>query len=200
MVFELGVVKPDARILDATAGNRCIWEMKDSPFILFMDVESELEVKPDIICDNRKMPYSDGYFHTIIFDPPHGWGEELGNEMYSIRNQKDSLKFKEKYPNFKYHGPYTYYGMDKYRSKTQLLGYLNKAFQEFYRILDRGGILFLKWCEIEIPFSGITPFLRDWDIMMKLRIGDSSQTRGSTQTWWVLLMKKPKTHEQLELV
>ena len=131
--------KPQARILDATAANRCIWEMKESEFIVYMDVESELEVKPDIVCDNRKTPYPDGYFHTIIFDPPHGWGEKLGKEWYSIRNKKDLKTLIETYPNQKGRKTITYYGMDKYRSKSELLGYLNKALQEFYRILEWGG-------------------------------------------------------------
>ena len=179
----MSIIKSKARILDATAANRCIWETKDSEYIVFMDMEPELEVKPDILCDNRKTPYPDGYFHHIVFDPPHGWGEKLGDKFYSCRNVIEYQKFVKKwgYGDVNRKRP-PYYGMDKYRSKTDLLGYVNKALQEFYRILDQGGVLMMRWCELEIPFDNIKPFLRDWDIMMKLKIGDDSQTRGKTQT------------------
>lgn len=193
-------VKPGARILDATAANRCIWETKESRWIVYMDVEPELEVKPDVICDNRHTPYPDGYFHHIVFDPPHGFGRKPGDGFYECRNIEEHRRFLTKFGYKKTPGKPTYYGMDKYRSKGELLGYLNKALQEFYRILEDGGVLMMKWCELEIPFDNIKPFLRDWDIMMKLKIGDGSQTRGSTQTWWVLLMKKEKSHVQTELV
>ena len=180
-VMDVLGVKPGARILDATAANRCIWETKESRWIVYMDVEPELEVKPDVICDNRHTPYPDGYFHHIVFDPPHGWKDKIGENIYSCRNKADQQTFKNKYGDVKYGFVTskipTYYGMDKYKSKTALLGYINKALQEFYRILAIDGVL-----------------------MMKLKIGDASQTWGSTQTWWVLLMKKGKDHIQTELV
>ncbi len=191
-------VKPNARILDATAGNRLIWMKKESPFILWADIEPQLERKPDIVMDCRKTNFPNNYFNVIIFDPPHGWGEKTGEKFFSCRNEKEARIFVEKWK-MKYRGV-NYYGMDKYQSKTQLLNYIHRSQLEFYRILKDEGILFMKWCELKIPYGNIKPFFSNWNEMIKLRINDSSQSLGNTQTWWLMLMKKPLGEfEQSEL-
>ena len=94
-------IKPDAKILDATAGNRHIWKVKDDSRIVFMDIESELEVKPDIIGDCTKTDYPDGYFHTIFFDPPHWGGGCARRQLFYIEKQARIYSFLRKIRNKK---------------------------------------------------------------------------------------------------
>lgn len=193
------VVKPGARILDATAENQSIWKIKESPFILWIDIEPELEIKPDILMNNEKTSFPDNYFHTIFFDPPHGWGKELGKSWMSIRNKED----KKLYPWGQPSGT-VYYGWDKYSSKTALISHIHRAQKEFYRILQDNGILWFKWDECEIPLNNLEVFFRDWIIMMKIQIGanpmmGNNPKESISKSWWVLLMKREKTVNQTEL-
>lgn len=63
-------------ILDATAGNRTIYTYRQSENIIFVDIEKQLWVKPTLYADSRQLPFKDKAFSTIIFDPPHDWGEK----------------------------------------------------------------------------------------------------------------------------
>jgi len=44
-------MKPNARILDATAGNRTMWDAKTTPFMIWIDIEKDLTVPPDFFMD-----------------------------------------------------------------------------------------------------------------------------------------------------
>jgi len=62
-------------ILDATAGTRIMWRIENhNPYFhlkpdVFLDIRAE--VKPDIVADWCYLPFREGTFDTIIFDPPH---------------------------------------------------------------------------------------------------------------------------------
>jgi len=186
-------IKPDAKILDATAGNRMIWKKKESPHILWIDIESELEVKPDMIMDCTKTIFEDKRFHTVFFDPPHSFGGKLGIDRGCVRNYLEREKAHE------LSGGLYYYGLDKYKTASQLLSFIHKSLLEFYRILNDDGILWFKWCDLVIPLDKILSFFRDWQEMMRLYIKNPRQTLGLAQTYWILFMKKPRIHIQTEL-
>ena len=190
-------IKPDAKILDATAGNRHIWKVKDDSRIVFMDIESELEVKPDIIGDCTKTDYPDGYFHTIFFDPPHWGGDVLGDNFFTLRNKQESIAFSERYGT-KRRGA-SYYGTDKFQTATQLLSFIHRAQKEFYRILNYAGCLWVKWVEKVVSLDKILPLFRDWNLMLKFMVNSNLQTLGDSQCYWLMFMKKPRTHIQTEL-
>lgn len=53
---------------------------KENPDVLFCDnreIERRLidgrtfEVRPDVVADFRQLPFADGSFNVVIFDPPH---------------------------------------------------------------------------------------------------------------------------------
>lgn len=56
------------------------WHDKDNPDVTYMD-NRQLEmtlcdgrtliIDPDVIGDFRNMPFSDGTFKLVVFDPPH---------------------------------------------------------------------------------------------------------------------------------
>lgn len=178
----------NARILDATASNRSIWLIKDSPHILFIDIENELQVPPDMVLDCTETGFKPHSYHTIFFDPPQWWGDTPSDNYYSCKNLKESKAFSEKYG---YKGYFTsYYGTDKFKSKTELLTFLHKSQKEFNRILKDDGMLWVKWNETKIPLSKILPFFKNWDEMLRLEIGDNYQTLGVSQTYWMMFMKK----------
>lgn len=67
-------------VLDACCGSRMFWFNRRHPDVVFMDRREEshtlcdgraLEIKPDVVGDFRKMPFSDGAFRLVVFDPPH---------------------------------------------------------------------------------------------------------------------------------
>lgn len=67
-------------VLDACCGSRMFWFDRRHPDVVFMDRREEthtlcdgrtLEIKPDVVGDFREMPFSDGMFRLVVFDPPH---------------------------------------------------------------------------------------------------------------------------------
>ena len=77
-------------ILDMTAGSRMFWWDKHNPLAIFMDkrretftvtyhnagrqpFDKEIEIAPDVQWDWAKggLPYDDGSFSLVVFDPPH---------------------------------------------------------------------------------------------------------------------------------
>lgn len=177
----------NARILDATSANRSIWLIKDSPHILFIDIEPELQVPPDMVLDCTETGFKPHSYHTIFFDPPQYWGDKIGGNIYALRNLDDVHIFNEKYGTNRH---VSYYGTDKFKSKTELLTFLHKSQKEFNRILMDDGMLWVKWNEIKIPLSKILPFFKNWVEMLRLEICDKYQTLSYSQTYWLMFMKK----------
>ena len=77
----------EPKILDATCGDRTIWFQKDEPHTTYCDIRREewegdfgkqgrpkhrhLVIDPDIVCNFRDLPFEDGSFNLVVFDPPH---------------------------------------------------------------------------------------------------------------------------------
>lgn len=92
-------------ILDATCGMRGIWFQKNEPHTLFCDArtahyESDygtrqahrtIDVKPDMEIDFTDMPFEDGTFNLVVFDPPHLIGEDKSwlKRMYGCYETKE---------------------------------------------------------------------------------------------------------------
>jgi len=180
-------------ILDATAGNRTMWQYKNSPDIIHMDMDRELQVKPDILADNTNTPFLDKTFTDIFYDPPHTWGG--GISFFSFRNAKEREKV---FPHVT--GVPTYYGWDKYKTKDALINHINKASKEFYRILKDDGILWIKWNEMSMPLKTIKTIFHQWIILMELYINDPSHTAGQAQTFWVCMCKEKGEYKQQTLL
>lgn len=191
VIFES---KPDARILDATASNRSIWRTKESTKIIWIDIEPELEIKPDLVLDCTQTGFPDNSIMMLIFDPPHWWGQKTGEAFFTCRNKAEKKKFLDKY-NMGSAGC-AYYGTDKFGTKTELLSFIHKAQKEFHRILYPDGVLWLNWSDVKLSLSKILPFFKDWDEMLRLPIGSKLQTLSDSQNWWVMFMKKDRPTPQ----
>lgn len=76
-----------ARVLDPCCGGRAMYLDRSNPDVLFGDQRHEsitvtdrshraggtrtLRIEPDVLLDFRALPYADGSFHLVAFDPPH---------------------------------------------------------------------------------------------------------------------------------
>ena len=176
------VIKPNARILDATAANRLMWKTKDHPGVMFIDIEEELEYVPDKFVDCTKTDFPDNYFNMILFDPPHNWGIPKNERIFTIPSKKvadEKFNYGRTYP--------SYYGLDKFKNKRELIRFLHDAQLEFNRILNPYGCLWVKWSEYKIMVEAIEPLFRDWTQMMKIRLHKTP--RGKNDSWWIMYMK-----------
>lgn len=76
------------RVLDPCCGSRMMWLDRENPDVVFGDVRREivtvtdrshgkdggtrtLRIEPDSLMDFRDLPYDEGTFKLIAFDPPH---------------------------------------------------------------------------------------------------------------------------------
>lgn len=128
------------KILDACCGGKMFYFDKKDPRVLFQDIrqiETELcdgrkfSVSPDVLADFTDMPYEDGSFSLVVFDPPH-------------------LKYTgcKKEPNG--------WQMIKYGNLgTDWKDTIRKGFSECFRVLRGGGFLIFKWNETDIPITDI---------------------------------------------
>ena len=78
----------EKKIIDPCCGSRMMWFDRKNPAVVFGDIRSEtifvtdrshgkingtriLHIDPDIVLDFRDLPYPDGVFRLVAFDPPH---------------------------------------------------------------------------------------------------------------------------------
>ena len=179
-------------ILDATAGNRTMWNWKEVPDMIYIDIERKLERKPTIFADNTNTPFLSECFDTIFYDPPHGYGKNP--PFYAYPNSKS---FKEKWVG--YGEVPRYYGWDKHKNKSSLLKGLYKSQKEFCRILKKNGLLWLKWNEVKILLRHILPIFDLWAVLLIIYVKSPTQTAGTHQTYWVCMTKKREETVQLRL-
>ena len=125
-------------ILDACCGGRMFHFDKSNPRVLYADIRAEshvlcdgrgFEVSPDVIADFREMPFPDGAFSVVVFDPPHI--ERAGPKSYQA----------------------TKYG----KLSAAWRDDLRAGFAECFRVLRPHGVLVFKWNEVQIPLSQILP-------------------------------------------
>ena len=124
-------------ILDACCGSRMFWFDRRHPDVVFMDRRHEthtlcdgrtLEIKPDLVGDFREMPFSDGEFRLVVFDPPH------------LIHAGESSWLAKKYGK-----------LDRETWQEDL----KAGFQECFRVLEPGGVLVFKWCEDQVSTAEV---------------------------------------------
>lgn len=132
-------------ILDACCGPRKFWFDSHDPWALFVDNRSEeylvsdcgcaggkrkITVKPDVVADFRNLPFPDGTFSLVVFDPPHLTENRVGKKSFMYAN----------------------YGA---LSEATWREDLSRGFSECFRVLKAEGTLIFKWAETTISLPDV---------------------------------------------
>ena len=128
-------------ILDACCGGKMFWWDKQNPTVLFFDKRKKskgfmrtrpsFEVAPDIVGDFRHLPFKNGSFKMVVFDPPH-----------TIRPKEEGGIIAERY------GRLTNKNWDQD---------LKEGFKECWRVLEPYGTLIFKWAENDKKLKELIP-------------------------------------------
>jgi hypothetical protein len=145
-------------ILDATVNRGRFWKGSSRP-VTGMDINPR--VRPDVVGDNRSMPFDDSEFDVIVYDPPH------------VPNQgKDNRKdFRQRF------GLVLKSGVRRGHNLSHLYGPFSR---EAFRVLRHNGVLFCKiadyihnhryqWAHIEFMKAAIEAGFAACDCIVKVR-------------------------------
>ena len=178
MKFMETINKP---ILDACCGGKMFYFDKSDKRVLFQDIRKikttlcdgrTFEVSPDVQCDFTDMPYEDGTFSMVVFDPPH--------LVYS-RGKKS--KMVDMYGSLSERAKPTGYQQIKYGALySDWRDMLSKGFKECFRVLKHGGFLIFKWNETDVKVSEILKLTPEKPVF-----GHISGKRSNTH--WICFMK-----------
>lgn len=124
-------------VLDPASGPRMFYFDKQDQRVLFGDIRSEqhvlcdgraLNINPDQFTDFRDLPFQEGTFSVVIFDPPHlvkagpkSWQAAKYGRLHRETWRED----------------------------------LTAGFAECFRVLKDEGVLIFKWAEVQIPVSAV---------------------------------------------
>lgn len=131
------------RVLDPCCGSRMMWFDKGDPRATFGDKRHEtlvvtdrthredgtrtLHVHPDILMDFRDMPFADGSFKLVAFDPPH------------------LVKA----------GPKSWLAAKYGKLSADWRDDLRAGFSECFRVLEADGVLVFKWNETQVKLAEV---------------------------------------------
>jgi len=160
----------DKFILDACCGGKMMWNNKNQPNTIYIDIREEeigfikskttFKVKPDFIMDFRKLKFQDKRFKLIVWDPPHM--KFLGDT--SIFKKQFGVLNAETWP------------YD-----------LKQGFKELWRCLDDYGVLIFKFNDHDIPFKQVLNLFP-----VKYLFGQIAKNTPRSTTKWFTFMKIPK--------
>ena len=139
------------RVLDPCCGGRMMWFDREHPDVVYGDRRSEivtvtdrshgcidgmrtLRIDPDITLDFRGLPFADGSFKLVVFDPPH-----------IVRA-----------------GPKSWLAAKYGKLGADWRDDLKAGFAECFRVLAEDGVLVFKWNETQIKVTevlALTPHL-----------------------------------------
>jgi SAM-dependent methyltransferase len=137
-------VQLGARVLDPCCGSRMMWLDRKHPDVVFGDRRNEtiiltdrshgnasgtrtLRIEPDTLIDFRALPYPDGSFRLVAFDPPH-----------LVRA-----------------GPQSWLAAKYGKLGQDWRNDLRQGFAECFRVLDTDGVLVFKWNETQVRVSEV---------------------------------------------
>lgn len=125
------------RVLDPCCGSRMFWADRQNQDVIFGDIRSEyhilcdgriLSIAPDVILDFTALPFADGQFKLVVFDPPH------------LHTAGPKSWMAAKYGKLHF---------DTWRDD------LRAGFSECFRVLGDDGTLVFKWNETQIKIGEV---------------------------------------------
>lgn len=134
------------RVLDPASGSRMMYFDRENPDVIFGDIRSEtisvtdrsngrvdgtrtIRIEPDSLMDFRALPYPDGTFRLVSFDPPH----------LVVAGPRSWLAAK-----------YGKLGKEWHDD-------LRAGFAECFRVLHDDGVLIFKWNETQVKIKDVLP-------------------------------------------
>ena len=172
------IMKP---ILDACCGGKMFYFDKSDERVLFQDIRKIkttlcdgriFEVNPDVQCDFTNMPYEDGTFSMVVFDPPHlVYRRGKKSKMVDLYGSLSDKAMPTGYQQIKYGALY-----------SDWRDMLSKGFKECFRVLKSGGFLIFKWNETDVKVSEILKLTPEKPVF-----GHISGKRSNTH--WICFMK-----------
>ena len=134
----------EKRILDPCCGGRMMWADRSNPDVVFGDCRREtltvtdrshgkedgtrtLTIEPDVMLDFRALPYADGTFPLVVFDPPH-----------LVRA-----------------GPRSWLAAKYGKLSDNWQDDLRAGFAECFRVLAPDGTLIFKWNETQVKVAEV---------------------------------------------
>ena len=132
------------QILDPCCGSKMMWLDKANPAVMFGDQRREtitvtdrshgnangvrtLRIEPDAIMDFRALPFEDGTFKLVAFDPPH-----------LVRA-----------------GPKSWLAAKYGKLSSDWRTDIRQGLAECLRVLEPGGTLIFKWNECQVPVAQV---------------------------------------------
>lgn len=132
------------RVLDPCCGSRMMWLDRNNPDVVFGDRRHEvvkvtdrshgnlsgtrtLRIEPDSLIDFRALPYADGSFKLVAFDPPH---------LHTA-------------------GPRSWLAAKYGKLGESWRDDLRAGFTECFRVLDCDGVLVFKWSEMQVKIGEV---------------------------------------------
>jgi hypothetical protein len=132
------------RVLDPACGGRMMWFDRSHPDVIFgdqrrgvlrvpdrshgkADGERLIKIEPDVLIDFRALPYPDGAFRLVAFDPPH-----------LVRA-----------------GPKSWMAAKYGKLTGDWRADLRAGFAECFRVLAADGVLVFKWNETQIKLREV---------------------------------------------
>lgn len=135
---------PTKRVLDPCCGSRMMWFDRGHEDVVFGDQRHEtitvtdrshgnasgtrtLRIEPDVLLDFRALPYQDGAFKLVAFDPPH----------------------------LERAGPRSWLAAKYGKLSEDWRDDLRRGFAECFRVLDADGVLVFKWNETQVKVGEV---------------------------------------------
>ena len=124
------------RVLDPCCGSRMMWFDRQNVDVVFGDRRREeqtlcdgrtLQINPDVLLDFTDLPYEDGTFKLIAFDPPH---------LHTA-------------------GPRSWMAAKYGKLSKTWQEDLRKGFAECFRVLASDGVLVFKWNETQVKIREV---------------------------------------------
>ncbi|MCM8786845.1 MAG: class I SAM-dependent methyltransferase [Candidatus Omnitrophica bacterium] len=175
----------DKFILDACCGGKMFWFNKEHPNAIYIDNRIEekgflrngrqIEVKPDILMDFRKLDFPDKSFKLVVLDPPF-----LKNVSENFIKNFNMGNRGEDHHQFIIGYQYGY--LDKNTWKEDL----KKGFDECWRVLDDYGVLIFKWGDHDIKIKELLEVLGREPLF-----GHRTRNSKRGNTHWFCFMKIP---------
>ena len=178
--WEVVKRKPQARMVDVTAGNRHIYsDNKLRNDVIFIDKETNLKIPPDLICEWRNLPnhFPPDYFYCAIFDP-----------NFYTRTGTPAPKWYQVHHGDPQERDGSWWGQP-FITTNEMRRQLLEAQRAIAHITPR---LCLKWTDSQHPVDKILTLFIEWKTTLNIYPMETGSFKRNTtgRTYWVKLVRR----------